>query len=392
MLGVLINRFVDESENISDVKVRERYGRVAGVVGICVNVILFAAKLAIGIISGAISIVADALNNLSDAGTSIVTLWGFRIAAKPADDEHPFGHGRAEYLTGLLVAIVIMIVGFELFKDSVEKILHPEAVTFSSTTLIVLVLSILAKCFLAAFYRAIGTRIDSAAISAASLDSLTDCVATSAVIISLLVYNFAGINIAGYAGIVASLFILYSGWDAANATIQPLLGEAPDPRLMKEIRVMALDTRPIIGVHDLIVHNYGPGRTFCSLHAELPMDMGLAEAHAIIDDLERRIEEKLHIEVTVHLDPIDIETPETNKLRVIVGNIIQAIKPELSMHDFRLTPKSDGGDEHQNLIFDVIVPQKCSLSDDEIRETLQHHVKGIDERYNVVVHFDHQYC
>ncbi len=388
-MDFIVNRFVDEDADISDVNVRERYARLAGFIGIAVNLMLFAAKLTIGMVSGAIAIVADALNNMSDAGTSIVTLWGFRIAARPADDEHPFGHGRAEYLTGLLIAIVIMLVGIELMRNSINKILMPEPMTFSYVTVAVLALSIMAKIFLALFYRSIGRRIDSAAINAASLDSLTDCIATAAVIVSIIVYAATGINIDGHAGVVVSLFILYSGWDAAKSTIQPLLGEAPDPDLVVNIRTMVLDTKPIIGVHDLIVHNYGPGRTFCSFHAELPTDMGLKEAHNIIDDLEHRIEQRFRIEVTAHLDPIDIDDPEINRLRVIVDNILQATHPGLSLHDFHLAPNSENG---KDVIFDIIVPQNCKLEDKKIHDIVEHHITQSHPSYRAVIRFDHLYC
>lgn len=385
-METLVERFFPIDTHHGDPALRERYGMLSGWVGVGVNLLLFAAKLAIGLLSGAISIVADALNNLSDAGSAIVMMLGFRFASRPADSEHPFGHGRIEYLTGLFVAVVILVVGVQLLQSSIEKILHPIAMEISLVTGGVLLLSILGKLVLAAFYQLLGDRIQSEAIQAAAADSRSDCLATSVVLLSLVVYDQFGWNIDGAAGVIVSLFILYSGWEAVKSTAHPLVGEAPDPDLVSEIKQEVLANPPIIGVHDLIVHNYGPGQVFASLHAEVPGDMEIMEAHAIIDDLERRLVERFHINVTVHMDPIIIDDPETNRLRLLVGNIVRAVDPTLTMHDFRLTTAADGG---LNLLFEVVVPPECRLDDQRICQTITEQLARIDARYIAGIYLDH---
>lgn len=389
IMGAWWGYFLPSGDALNDPAVRERCGALAGRTGIGVNLLLFAAKLLIGLTSGAISVIADALNNLSDAGSALVMMLGFRIAARPADPEHPFGHGRVEYLTGLFVAVVILLVGFELLQSSAQKILHPAPLEVSMVSAGVLLLSILAKLGLSWFYRTLGERIQSAAIRAAAADSRNDCLATAAVLLSLLVYARIGWNVDGIAGVFVALFILYSGWEAVMSTAQPLVGEAPDPALVSGIKELVLATPPIIGVHDLIIHDYGPGRIFVSLHAEVPGDMELMEAHTAIDTLEQRLEEHFPITVTVHMDPVLLDDPETNRLRLHVDNIVQAITPGLSMHDFRVTTAPEGG---HNLIFDVVVPHGCPLDDEQLNRILNERIKAIDGRCQAVVHFDHQYC
>ena len=388
-MGTFWGYFFPAGADITDPKMRERCGARAGQVGIGVNLLLFAAKLAIGLISGAISIVADALNNLSDAGSSLVMLLGFRIAARPADPEHPFGHGRVEYLTGLFVAIVILFVGFQLLQSSVVKILHPEDLAVDWVTGGVLLLSVFGKLALAHFYQIVGDRIQSAAIRAAAADSRSDCLATAAVLLSLILYVGTGWNVDGAAGVFVALFILYSGWEAVKSTAQPLMGEAPDPTLVSAIKKFVLATSPIIGVHDLIIHDYGPGRVFVSLHAEVPGSMEIMAAHTAIDALEQRLEAHFHVEVTVHMDPVLLDDPETNRLRLLTDNIVQAIEPTLTTHDFRLTTTAEGG---RNFIFDVVVPYGVPLSDEEIAHAVGEQLKALNPHYQAVIHFDHQYC
>lgn len=388
-MGTFWGYFFPAGADITDPKMREQCGARAGQVGIGVNLLLFAVKLAIGLISGAISIVADALNNLSDAGSSLVMLLGFRIAARPADPEHPFGHGRVEYLTGLFVAVVILFVGFQLLQSSVVKILHPEDLAVDWVTGGVLLLSVFGKLALAHFYQIVGDRIQSAAIRAAAADSRSDCLATAAVLLSLILYVGTGWNVDGAAGVFVALFILYSGWEAVKSTAQPLMGEAPDPALVSAIKKFVLATPPIIGVHDLIIHDYGPGRVFVSLHAEVPGNMEIMAAHTAIDALEQRLEEHFHVEVTVHMDPVLLDDPETNRLRLLTDNIVQAIEPTLTTHDFRLTTTAEGG---RNFIFDVVVPYGVPLSDEEIAHAIGEQLKALNPHYQAVIHFDHQYC
>ena len=388
-MGTFWGYFFPAGADLTDPKMREQCGARAGQVGIGVNLLLFAVKLAIGLISGAISIVADALNNLSDAGSSLVMLLGFRIAARPADPEHPFGHGRVEYLTGLFVAVVILFVGFQLLQSSVVKILHPEDLAVDWVTGGVLLLSVFGKLALAHFFQIVGDRIQSAAIRAAAADSRSDCLATAAVLLSLILYVGTGWNVDGAAGVFVALFILYSGWEAVKSTAQPLMGEAPDPALVSAIKKFVLATPPIIGVHDLIIHDYGPGRVFVSLHAEVPGNMEIMAAHTAIDALEQRLEEHFHVEVTVHMDPVLLDDPETNRLRLLTDNIVQAIEPTLTMHDFRLTTTAEGG---RNFIFDVVVPYGVPLSDEEIAHAIGAQLKALNPHYQAVIHFDHQYC
>ena len=388
-MGTFWGYFFPAGADLTDPKMREQCGARAGQVGIGVNLLLFAVKLAIGLISGAISIVADALNNLSDAGSSLVMLLGFRIAARPADPEHPFGHGRVEYLTGLFVAVVILFVGFQLLQSSVVKILHPEDLAVDWVTGGVLLLSVFGKLALAHFFQIVGDRIQSAAIRAAAADSRSDCLATAAVLLSLILYVGTGWNVDGAAGVFVALFILYSGWEAVKSTAQPLMGEAPDPALVSAIKKFVLATPPIIGVHDLIIHDYGPGRVFVSLHAEVPGNMEIMAAHTAIDALEQRLEAHFHVEVTVHMDPVLLDDPETNRLRLLTDNIVQAIEPTLTTHDFRLTTTAEGG---RNFIFDVVVPYGVPLSDEEIAHAIGEQLKALNPHYQAVIHFDHQYC
>lgn len=388
-MGTFWGYFFPAGADLTDPKMREQCGARAGQVGIGVNLLLFAVKLAIGLISGAISIVADALNNLSDAGSSLVMLLGFRIAARPADPEHPFGHGRVEYLTGLFVAVVILFVGFQLLQSSVVKILHPEDLAVDWVTGGVLLLSVFGKLALAHFFQIVGDRIQSAAIRAAAADSRSDCLATAAVLLSLILYVGTGWNVDGAAGVFVALFILYSGWEAVKSTAQPLMGEAPDPALVSAIKKFVLATPPIIGVHDLIIHDYGPGRVFVSLHAEVPGNMEIMAAHTAIDALEQRLEAHFHVEVTVHMDPVLLDDPETNRLRLLTDNIVQAIEPTLTTHDFRLTTTAEGG---RNFIFDVVVPYGVPLSDEEIAHAIGAQLKALHPHYQAVIHFDHQYC
>ena len=387
-MDILIRKFIKDYSKTDLPEVRERYGELSGSVGVGVNLVLCGAKLCVGLLSGAISVIADAIHNLSDAGSSVVTLLGFKLAAKPADPEHPFGHGRIEYISGLIISAAILFVGIELFRTSLDKILHPEELAVTEGTILILVLSIFLQLWLGRFNKDIGHRIGSAAIEAAAADSLNDCVATAVVILSLIVHYFAGVNIDGIAGMLVAGFILHSGWCAARDTLQPLLGQAPKPEYVKELEAAVLSEDKICGVHDLIVHDYGPGRVFVSLHAEIPSTMDIMKAHELMDKLEVMLHSKFHIEVTVHMDPVVMDNPEINRLRELVQTAVKETEPSLSMHDFRMTTTYHGG---RNLIFDVVVPFSCGLEDTEVRRRIRQHLSAINQGYHAVIRIDRLY-
>ena len=366
MTDWLVKHFIQNPDDKDDPAVRQRYGLLSGGVGILLNLLLSAGKFLAGLLTGSIAVTADAFNNLSDAGSSVVTLAGFRLTAKQADDDHPFGHGRIEYLTGLLVAAAILLVGVELARTSLEKILQPEAVDFSWLSVGILCASILVKLWMSAFNRRLSRRIGSAAMAATAADSLSDVVATSAVLLGTLAGHFFSLRIDGWVGILVAAFILRAGWEAAKDTLDPLLGQSPDPDLVESIQKAVLAHPQVTGVHDLIIHDYGPGRRMMSLHAEVPMDADVLEVHDVIDNIERELKETFHIEAVIHMDPIATKDPQTNALREKMAALVLEIDPAMTIHDFRMT----AGPDHQNLIFDVVVPHKCPLSDEEVKAAI----------------------
>ena len=383
----LVRLFIKNCDDVNNPAVREKYGVLAGAVGIVLNLLLSAGKLFAGLATGSISITADAFNNLSDAGSSVVTLVGFKVAGQKADDGHPFGHGRVEYLAGLLVSLMILLVGVELGKSSVEKILHPEAVTFSALSAAILVCAILVKLWMGQFNRRLGKKIGSAAMAATAADSVSDAVATAAVLAGALVNRFAHVNIDGWVGLAVAVFILRSGWGAAKDTINPLLGASPDPELVRQLRELVLSHPQVVGIHDMIIHDYGPGRRLCSFHAEVPQDADILDAHDAIDHIEREIQEKFGIETTVHMDPIATDDEKVTQLRARVAALAQAVEPEMTIHDFRVVE----GPTHTNVIFDAVVPHRCRLSDQEVRERLSRAVTALDSAYQAVIQIDRAY-
>lgn len=383
----LVRRFIPDWENVGDPAVRERYGLLSGAVGIFLNLLLSAGKMLAGLLTGSIAVTADAFNNLSDAGSSVVTLVGFKLAGQKADDGHPFGHGRIEYLAGLVVSLLILMVGVELGKSSIEKILHPEAVDFSVLSVIILAASILVKLWMCLFNRKLGRRIDSAAMEATATDSLSDVVATSAVLAGTLVGGLTGVSIDGWIGAVVAIFILRAGWGAAKDTIDPLLGTAPDPALVKGIQELVMSHKQVVGMHDLVIHDYGPGRRMCSFHAEVPQNADIMEAHDAIDHIEREIFEKYGVETTAHMDPIATEDEEVNRLRDQVRELVKEVDGEMTIHDFRVTK----GPFHTNLIFDVLVPRRCKLTDEEIVRQITERVQTLDSAYYAVLQLDRAY-
>ena len=373
---------------IFNLKTREGYGQFVSVAGICVNLLLSGVKLAIGLMSGAISIVADAFNNLSDCATSAIMLAGFRIAAKPADEEHPFGHGRAEYLAGLFIAAAMILVGGKLLYASVEKIIEPEFLNVDAVTLLVLILSVAAKFFLGMFYRHAARKINSEAIGAAALDSFTDCLATGVVIVSIGVYLHFGLNIDGGAGVFIAAFILRGGFTSLKEISTPLLGGRVNPELLDGIKKIVTAAPEVLGIHDLIAHSYGANRIFVSMHVEMPATLTLLEAHEVVDRLERKLQSTFQISVTLHVDPVVQGDAAFDEHRALAEKILEDIDSRLSLHDFRVVPYKSG----RKLIFDVAVPWNFLMSDRDLRKDFQRRLIELHPEDRAIIHFDHQYC
>lgn len=387
MTNFLIRIFIGKNKDATDTKVRGKYASLAGFTGILVNVLLFIGKLVLGIIAGSVAIIADAFNNISDAGSSVVALIGFRLASKPVDKEHPLGHGRLEYVSGFIVDMIIILVGFELFKSSLDKILHPALPTVGNVTLCILGAAILVKLWLFFFYKKIDKTIQSAAIKAAAFDSLSDCVATSLVLLSALVARIWGLGIDGYAGILVATFILFTGAKAAKETIDLLLGSPPDKEFVASIYEFAKDYPHVIGIHDVMVHDYGPGRQIVSFHAEVPSDSDINIAHEEVDRMERDMHEKFGCIVTVHLDPIVMNDPLVNEMRALAENAVREVSPEFSMHDFRMTM----GETNVNLIFDLLLPADCKLSAEEAETLVVNKIREKKENCFCVIRVEHPY-
>lgn len=384
MIELLVRKFIKDSENVTDQKVRQRYGMFAGILGIICNLVLFAAKVMAGLLTASVAILADAFNNLSDAGSSIVTLLGFKMAGKPADPDHPFGHGRIEYLSGLFVAFAIMLMGIELFKTSVEKIFHPEPIIASVTSVMILIASIGVKLWMCYYNKKLGKKINSSAIAATATDSLSDCIATAVVLASVVISEFTGLKIDGIAGAVVAIFVFLAGIQTVRDTVQPLLGQPADPDFVRELEEIVLSHKEITGIHDMIIHDYGPGRVFATLHAEIPFSMNLLEAHDIIDLTEKEIQQKLKCSVSIHMDPIVYNDATVNALREMVTNILQELDERITMHDFRITQ----GPLIKNLIFDIVVPYNFGYSDEQIIEIITYKIKQINDSYYVVIQVD----
>lgn len=386
-MELLFKFFIKNKEDVENSNVRNAYGVFCGTVGIVLNFILFGIKLAAGIISGSIGVIADAVNNIGDAGSSVITLVGFRLAGKPVDNDHPFGHGRFEYLSALFVSIAIILMGFELGKSSVGKIINPEEVSFTTATFVILVVSILIKGWMFLFNRYVGNKINSESLKATAKDSLSDAVSTAAVFIGALLAYFTNINIDGWLGLMVSVFIMYTGVNAVKDAISPLLGQTPDDELVKSIENMVLSHEYIVGIHDLIIHDYGPTRRMVSLHAEMPADTDIIKMHDDIDHIEREMKEKFGCDAVIHLDPIETNNEVVNRCREITGKVISEISSELTFHDFRVV----SGPTHTNLIFDVVVPHGFSKNCKELESEILGGVREFDENYNIVVVFDTKY-
>lgn len=386
MVTLLAKIFIKESKDKTEV--RQAYGMLCGVVGILLNILLFAGKFLAGTISNSIAITADAFNNLSDAGSSFVTLVGFKLAGAKPDPEHPFGHGRIEYVSGLVVAAAILLMAYELLRDSLDKILHPEDTEFSVLVIVILVASILVKLYMSYYNNRIGKRIDSAAMRATATDSLSDTVSTTVVLVATLVGHYTGLHIDGCCGALVGLFILYAGINAAKETLDPLLGQAADEEFVKQIEEIVMAHSEICGIHDLVVHDYGPGRQMISLHAEVPSEGDILEIHDVIDNVENELREKLGCDATIHMDPIVTSDEHISELKAQVTGIVKEIDEVIGLHDFRAVM----GPTHTNLIFDILVPYKYRISDEELVEMIQQKVREeIGENYFVVIKVDKSY-
>ena len=384
MTGLLLRLFVKNHNDTEDPVVRSAYGKLAGAVGIVCNLLLFAGKLLAGILSGSVAVTADAVNNLSDASSSLVTLLGFKLAERPADEEHPYGHARIEYISGLVVAALILLIGAELAKCSFSKILHPETVEFSFLTLGVLVGSILVKLWMALFCRKLGRRIDSTTLLATSADSRNDVISTAAVLVGCLVGYFFDVKLDGYIGMAVALFIIWSGCSIAKDTISPLLGEQASGELVRNISDLILSHEKILGIHDLMVHDYGPGNCFASVHAEMDSTEDPLICHDIIDDIERDALRELRVHLVIHYDPIVTDDEELNAARALVEQEIKSIDESLSLHDFRMVR----GPGHTNLIFDLVIPYSMEDRKGELKARIDERLQLQDRKYYTVITFD----
>lgn len=384
MITFLSRILIKESEGEGG---RKAYGTLCSVVGILLNVLLFVGKYVAGALSNSVAIMADAFNNLSDAGSSFVTLVGFLFAGKQADEDHPFGHGRFEYISGFVVSMAILLMGFELMKSSILKIVHPEPVDTGMLAMVILVVSILVKLYMAFYNESIGKKIDSAAMKATAKDSLSDSLATIFVLVAMLVMRFFGVNIDGVCGVLVSLFIFYAGITAAKETMDPLLGLPPDKEFVGQIERIVMAHDMIEGIHDVVVHDYGPGRRMISLHAEVPGNRDIYEIHDLIDNIERELNETLQCESVIHMDPIETDNEEIARMKQIVATEIKKIDASITIHDFRMVT----GDTHTNLIFDAVVPFETKLSVKDVKKSIETMVEEMDGNYYAVVHIDQSY-
>lgn len=389
MTEFLIRHFVKDYQNIQDVEVRTRYGSLAGMVGICCNLLLFTVKLLTGLLVNSISVMADAFNNLSDAASSIISIVGVKMAEKPADEEHPFGHGRIEYISAFIVAFLVIEVGFSLFKTSFGKIRNPEPMVFQWLSVGILVLSVGVKLWMGIFNRKLGKRIDSKVMMATAADSLGDVAATTATIVSMLIFGIFNVNVDGIVGLAVSVVVMIAGVNIAKDTLAPLIGEAIDPEVYREITQFVESYDGIMGSHDLIVHNYGPGRSMASIHAEVPSDVDIETSHEIIDRVERDAVRKLHLFLVIHMDPIETKNAKVDNYRKIAGEVLDQVDSRLSLHDFRIVD----GKEQVNLIFDLVVPRDYTPQmKSQVKEQVASGIREKIRNSTCVITVENSYC
>lgn len=387
MTDFLIKRFVKNPEQVKENEVRENYAMLSTTTGIVVNLVLSIGKIIIGILSNSMSILSDGLNNITDAGSSVVTMIGFKMSQKKMDQDHPWGHGRMEYIAAFIVDLLIILVGIELFQSSIDKIIHPLTPNISEIAIVILVIAILAKLWLFVFYRKIAKKIDSSAIQATAYDSISDTVSTSVVLISTLVTKFTGYNIDGYVSILVAGFILFTGFKAVKEIVDLLLGTKPDPEFIQEIEEFTKNYPEIIGIHDIMVHDYGPGRKILSFHAEVPANSNIEKAHDVIDQLESDLYKKFSAITTIHMDPIAIHDEEINQMREIAEKIVKEISLEASIHDFRIT----NGGERVNMIFDLLLPFELEKQAEEIEKKIKERIHQENEKYYAVIKVEYPY-
>lgn len=388
MVTLLARLCIKNYKEYGDTKVRERYGILSGCVGILLNVMLFALKFFAGLVSHSIAITADAFNNLSDAGSSVITLLGFKLSSAEPDPEHPFGHGRLEYLSGLLVSGIIIIMGFELCRDSIDKILHPQDMVFSPLVIIILLTSIAVKLYMGYYNRSLADKLDSAAMRATATDSMSDSLATFIVLVSTVFCEFTSLRIDGYCGLIVAAIVIWAGISAGKETLDPLLGQPPEAEFVEQIESIVESQEGIIGLHDLVVHDYGPGRVMISLHAEVPANVDVMISHDVIDRTEHILKKELHCEAVIHMDPVVTDDPRVNHLRQEVKKIVEGWNEKASIHDFRVV----FGHTHTNLVFDVVVPYQVKMTEYEITEQLQKKVsEQIGKEYFIAIDIDRKY-
>lgn len=387
MVTLLAKLFIKQKPDPENPEARQAYGMLLSAVGILLNAVLCAFKLLAGLISGSIAISADAFNNLSDAGSSAITLASFALSRQKPDHEHPFGHGRMEYIAGLLVAIAILLMGFELLKSSVEKIRSPEPVAFTVLTAVILVVSILIKAYMALYNRWFGKRLGSPAMRATAIDSVSDCVATTVVLLSTLIGHVTDLPLDGWCGLAVACFILFAGYRAVREMISPLLGEPPSQALIERIEATVRACPEVLGMHDLIVHDYGPGRLIISLHAEVSAEGDMLTLHDAIDNIERMLRDTLHCTAVIHMDPVVTDDASVNATKERVQEVVKGLGERVTIHDFRMVP----GPTHTNVIFDVVVPYDLNLSEQEIKGRVSHMIRALDGEFYAVVQVDREY-
>lgn len=388
MTNLLIRLFIKDGSDIKSTKVRNAYGTLGGTVGIICNLLLCSIKIAAGLLAHSISIIADGFNNLSDMGSSVITMLGFKLAAKPADRDHPYGHGRIEYMSAFVVALLIVLVGVELMKESVSALTSASAPpVFSTLTIIILSVSVLIKFWLFLFNRKLGNKINSDSLKATAQDCINDCISTSAVLVCVIISKVftLSFNLDAILGIAVAAFIIFSGLASAKETMGSILGTPPEPELIEDIKNCILSFEDFLGIHDLIVHNYGPGRQFASVHVEVPHDVDIVACHERIDICEKFVYEKLGIELVIHMDPVETDNAQINEAKAVLSEQLRNIHPSLTLHDFRMTPKSKN---RTNFIFDVVLPSDCALTEDYIKAEIDAAAKRIDKGYYCVITFD----
>ena len=389
MTEFLVRKLVKDYEQTDNPQVRTAYGMMAGIVGICCNLILFGAKIGAGFMTGSISIMSDAFNNLSDAASSIVGFVGMKMAQKPADESHPFGHGRIEYISAFIVAFIVIQVGFSLLKTSLGKILHPEELTFGIISVGILMLSVGVKLWMAFFNRNLGRRVQSSVMKATAADSLGDVAATSATILSIVVFGVWKVNIDGLVGLVVSVLVMIAGVNIAKDTLEPLIGGPIDPEIYRKITDFVNGYEGIVGSHDLIVHNYGPGRSMASIHAEVPSDVDIEASHEVVDRIERDAAKMLGIFLVIHMDPVELKNAQVRELRQMAEGILRGLDERLTLHDFRVVE----GTRRTNLIFDLVVPRDYTKQmQDACKQEICRKLKELDERYCCVITAECTYC